>query len=46
MERLFKMAAKYKSGAGALALICALFVCPPAADAHYFSVIPKVSRTG
>ncbi|MFR5880612.1 MAG: hypothetical protein ACLUEQ_07315 [Cloacibacillus evryensis] len=39
------MAAKYKSGAGALALICALFVCPPAADAHYFSVIPKVSRT-
>ena len=46
MERLFKMAAKYKSGAGALALICVLFVCPPAADAHYFSVIPKVSRTG
>ena len=45
MKRLFQMTAKYRLGRGAFALICAVLLCPPLAEAHYFSVIPKVSHT-
>lgn len=45
MKRLLQMTVKSRLAASAFALACAVFIFPQLAEAHYFSVIPKVSHT-
>ena len=41
MKRLFQMTAKYRLGRGAFALICAVLLCPPLAEAMVRANLPE-----
>lgn len=45
MEKRLQITVKNRLVTSLLTLACALFMFAPGAEAHYFSVLPKVSRT-